>query len=266
MNLTVNGVHEPLQESGILPLPVGQSSGLFGQSRQSGGLPLQQGLQQTYAAREQRLTGSDMYSLSNPAYLFTIQQRQRDVMKLLKREGMLPLADKDILELGCGNGGVLMELLAGGANPRRLHGTDLLAGRIDQTHQLLPNLALTCADGRQLPYADNSFDLILQFTVFSSILPHSVCYTVAEEVRRVVRPDGLILWYDFWLNPKNKETWGIRPRQIRELFPDCRYSFYRITLAPPLARRVVPVSWTGALLLEKLKVLNTHYLVAIRPN
>jgi ubiquinone/menaquinone biosynthesis C-methylase UbiE len=212
------------------------------------------------------LRGSDTYALSNPAYLFTIQQRQRAMMKLLGREGMLPLAEKDILEFGCGNGGVLLELLAAGANPARLHGTDLLATRIEQTHHLLPNLALTCADGRQLPYADNSFDLILQFTVFSSILPRAVCYTVAQEVRRVLRPTGLILWYDFWLNPKNRATWGIRPQQIRQLFPGCRYSFHRITLAPPLARRVVPLTWTGALLLEKLQFLNTHYLVAIRPN
>jgi SAM-dependent methyltransferase len=245
---------------------VGSGNGHVGQSSGLSQFPLQQGLHETYAARERRLAGSDTYSLSNPAYLFTIQQRQRDVIRLLKREEMLPLIEKDILELGCGNGGVLLELLAGGANPHRLHGTDLLAGRIEQAHQQLPNLALTCADGRQLPYADNSFDLILQFTVFSSILPRSVCYTVAEEVRRVLRPDGLILWYDFWLNPKNKETWGIRPRQIRELFPDCRYLFHRITLAPPLARRVVPVSWTGALILERLRILNTHYLVAIRPN
>lgn len=230
------------------------------------GLPLQASIGQTYAAREQRLAGSDLYSLSNPAYLFTIQQRQREVMKLLKQEGVLPLADKDILELGCGAGGVLLELLAAGASPKRLHGTDLLATRIHQARQLLPSVALTCADGCQLPYSDNSFDILLQFTVFSSILSRAVCYTVAQEVRRVVRPGGLIVWYDFWLNPKNKETWGIRPQQIRQFFPDCRFSFHRITLAPPLARRVVPVSWTGAMLLEKLRVFNSHYLVAIRPN
>lgn len=264
MKLVDNGVG---QSSGLSEFPeqwnLLEQAGLLGQS---GGLSLRRGIQQTYDAREQRLAGSDLYSLSNPAYLFTIQQRQRDVMKLLKQEGMLPLADKDILELGCGAGGVLLELLAAGASPSRLHGTDLLATRINQARQLLPNVALTCADGRQLPYPDNSFDILLQFTVFSSILSRSVCYTVAQEVRRVVRPGGLIVWYDFWLNPKNKETWGIRPQQIRQFFPESDYSFQRITLAPPLARRVVPVSWTGALLLEKLRLFNSHYLVAIRPN
>jgi hypothetical protein len=49
------------------------------------------------------------------------------------------------------------------------------------------------------------------------------------------------------------------------LFPNCTYEFHKITLAPPLARRIVPISWILALLLEKLKIFNTHYLVAIRP-
>jgi len=49
------------------------------------------------------------------------------------------------------------------------------------------------------------------------------------------------------------------------LFPNCRYEFHRITLAPPIARRVVPVSWMLALFLESLKIFNSHYLVAIRP-
>jgi hypothetical protein len=74
----------------------------------------------------------------------------------------------------------------------------------------------------------------------------------------------LILWYDFWLNPTNKQTRGIRPPEIRRLFPGCGFEFHRITLAPPLARRIVPISWLLAALLEKLKLLNTHYLVAIQ--
>jgi hypothetical protein len=80
---------------------------------------------------------------------------------------------------------------------------------------------------------------------------------------RVLRPGGLIIWYDFWFNPTNRQTQGIRPAEIRRLFPHCTHTFYRLTLAPPLARRLVPLSWTLALLLEKLRLFNSHYLVAI---
>ena len=72
------------------------------------------------------------------------------------------------------------------------------------------------------------------------------------------------MWYDFWLNPTNPQTKGIRPAEIRQLFPGCRCSFQRITLAPPLARRIIPLSWGLGLLLEGLKLFNSHYLAAIQ--
>jgi len=82
---------------------------------------------------------------------------------------------------------------------------------------------------------------------------------------RVLKPNGIILWYDFWLNPTNPQTRGIRPKEIRELFPNCNFEFHKITLAPPIARRIVPLSWGLALFLEGLKIFNSHYLVVIRP-
>ena len=47
-------------------------------------------------------------------------------------------------------------------------------------------------------------------------------------------------------------------------FPNCRYEFHRITLAPPLARRILPISWILACVLERLTIFNSHYLVAIK--
>ncbi|HQF69865.1 MAG TPA: methyltransferase domain-containing protein, partial [Promineifilum sp.] len=142
----------------------------------------------------------------------------------------------------------------------------LLGERVAVARRRLPHVAVTCADGRSLPYPDQSFDLVLQFTMFSSILDQGLCYTVANEMRRVLRPGGLLLWYDFWLNPTNRQTRGIRPREIRQYFPDSQYVFERITLAPPLTNHLVPFSWVAALSLERLGIFNTHYLAAIRPN
>jgi ubiquinone/menaquinone biosynthesis C-methylase UbiE len=218
-----------------------------------------------YADREQRLAGSDIYSPFNKANLFAIQQRQRETLALLRQKGFYPLSEKAILELGCGTGGVLLEYLTYGANPNRLHGTDLLSQRVEQAHARLSHLPLTCADGQALPYRRNSFDLVLQYTVFTSVLDEEVKANLAGEMLRVLRPGGMILWYDFWLNPTNPQTEGIRPSEIRSLFPGCDVEFRRITLAPPLARRLVPISWVMAFLLEKLRVFNSHYLVAIRP-
>ena len=223
-------------------------------------------LRAEYADRARRLAGSDIYSLFNRAHLFAVQQRQRDTLSLLRCHGFYPLEGRRILEVGCGNGGVLLEYLAYGAAPSQLHGTDLLFDRVTEAKDRLSHLPLTCADGQNLPYADDSFDLVLQYTVFTSILNEVVKANLAGEMLRVIRkPTGKILWYDYWINPTNPQTRGIRPTEIRQLFPGCALELRRITLAPPLARRLVPFSWILASLLERLRLLNCHYLVVICP-
>jgi SAM-dependent methyltransferase len=222
-------------------------------------------LRAEYAERAAHVDQSGRYSLFNPGQLFAIQQRQRAILKCLRRNGFYPLQEWRILELGCGSGGVLLETLIAGAAACHLHGVDLLLGRVQAAHQSLSNLPLTCADGQDLPYAAHSFDLAMQFTVFSSVLDDGVKRNLARELLRVTRPGGMIVWYDFWWNPTNPQTRGIRPAEIRRLFPDCAIEFHKITLAPPIARYVAPFAWSLAVFLESLGIFNTHYLAAICP-
>ncbi|MBI1760305.1 MAG: class I SAM-dependent methyltransferase [Acidobacteria bacterium] len=222
-------------------------------------------LRAEYARRQQTAAGADKYSLFQPGQLFMIQQRQRAQLALLARAGWASLAHKRILEIGCGAGGVLHEFLWLGATPSLLHGAELLEWRLAEAKAATPHLPLVLADGQQLPYADASFDLVAQYTVFSSILDTQVRQAIAAEMRRVLRPGGLILWYDFWTNPLNPQTRGIRKAEIRALFPHCQFSFKCLTLASPLVCRLAPYSWLACHLLERLRVFNTHYLVAIRP-
>jgi SAM-dependent methyltransferase len=224
-------------------------------------------LRAEYADRERRFAESDRYSLSNPANLFLVQQRQRAVLGMLRRQGIHPLEGRRVLELGCGEGGVLLEFLVFGALPSRLHGTDLLRERVRRGRTRLPHVPLTCGDGQSLPYAAGAFDLVVQYTVFSSILDDEVRANLAGEMLRVLRrPGGMILWYDFWLNPLNEHTRGIRRAEVRRLFPNCRLTFQRTTLAPPLTRRLVNLGWGVCYLLERLALFNTHYLVSIVPD
>lgn len=222
-------------------------------------------LKAEYAAREQRLAGSRLYHVFNPSALFAVQERQRASVGLLTEAGIQGLQDLRILEVGCGSGGVLAEHLMLGATATRAHGIDLLRSRLDLAHHALAGVPLVQADGQHIPFASNSFDLVLQYTAFSSILDLEVRRNVANEMLRVLnKPSGLIIWYDFWWNPKNRQTRGLRPAEVLSLFPGCAARFLRITLAPPLARRLAPISWSLAHLLERLRIFNTHYLAAIR--
>lgn len=222
-------------------------------------------MQAEYQLRKQRVSTSKIYSAFDPAYMFLKQQRQREISRLLERQGFADLKTAKILEVGCGSGTVLVELLGMGAREHNLFGAELIFERTAAAHQRLPAAGVVCSDGQALPYAAHSFDIVAQFMALSSILDATVRQNVACEMMRLVRPGGIILWYDFWVNPSNPHTRGIRPDEIRAYFPRASFAFRRTTLAPPVARRLVSVSWILAMLLEKLSLLNSHYLAVIRP-
>jgi SAM-dependent methyltransferase len=222
-------------------------------------------LQKEYADRERRFAGRDTYSLFNPANLFTIQSRQRAILKTFHKYHFSQLSELNILEMGCGNGGVLAEYITYGASPEKVFGVDLLFDRLLHARHILPGSSFSNADGSHLPFPSHTFDLVLQYTAISSILDSGLRREICEDMLRVLRPSGLILSYDFWLNPTNPQTRGFGPTEIRSLFPGCRCHFERITLAPPLARILVPISWTLASFLESLRIFNSHYLTVIQP-
>lgn len=221
-------------------------------------------LQIAYSDRTRRYAKSDRYSLFNRPHLFAVQLRQRHVLNLLRASGYYPLNNRLILEMGCGDGGILQEYASFGA--KHLYGCDILFDQLKDALLCVPQAYLSCANGEYLPYPANTFDLVLQYTAFSSILDKTIKKQMAADMLRVLKQEGMIIWYDFWLNPTNPQTQGIRPAEIEELFPSCNFKFSRVTLAPPVARRAVSVSWTLSELLEKLIIFNSHYLVAIQPD
>jgi hypothetical protein len=53
-------------------------------------------------------------------------------------------------------------------------------------------------------------------------------------------------------------------RELRRLFPGFEARLRRVTLAPPLARRIVPRARTLAAALAAARMLDTHYLGTLR--
>jgi hypothetical protein len=83
---------------------------------------------------------------------------------------------------------------------------------------------------------------------------------VASEVRRVLRPGGALLWYDFRVgNPWNPHVRAMSRRSIRALFPGWRGSFRLVTLLPPLARRLGSLTPVFYPVLGTLPPLRTHW-------
>jgi ubiquinone/menaquinone biosynthesis C-methylase UbiE len=207
------------------------------------------------------------YSYWRAANLFIYQTRERDFLRLLRDASLLPLTGRRVLDAGCGDGGILRDLLRYSASASDLTGVDLLAERVEQARELTPGARIEQADAQSLPFDDGSFDLVLGFTLLSSVLEDEARQRIATEMQRVLAPGGLIVLYDFWTNPLNRHARPLRRDDVRALFPRASLRFYRTTLAPPLVRLLAPLpaGWLACNLLEVLPFARTHYLVAIRP-
>ena len=215
--------------------------------------------------RRRRDLPSDLYAPWNPAEQFMRHGRQRLAARLLHEAGVFPGATSQCLEIGFGGGGWLPELLAWGASEETLHGVEIDTTRLAATRKRLPAAHLIEADAADLPYDSESFDLVVVSTVFTSILDDEVRRDVAQEIQRVLRPGGALLWYDFAVdNPRNPNVRGVPKKELLSLFPELRGAVRRVTLAAPLVRLVAPRSWWLAELLEALPLLRTHLVAVLR--
>lgn len=208
---------------------------------------------------------SALYSPFVNSALLGTHTAERALIAALKRQGVTSLDGKRVLDVGCGTGRNLQRLVDLGAEPGLLSGVDLRDDAIERGIGLNPGLDLRVANAEQLPFDDGSFDLITQYTVFTSILDDGMKSRVAAEMLRVLRPGGLIVWFDFrYSNPRNNDVRGIGRSEIKELFPECDVSLRRIVLAPPLARRIAPVSYALAAALSVFPWLCTHDMGTIK--
>ena len=176
-----------------------------------------------------------------------------------------------IVDLGCGDGRVLVAAMAAAPGAWAGLGIDLLETRLRvarATHAALP---LVVANGAALPLADRSVDAVVAFTVFSSIRDPAVAAGVAAEIARAVRPAGHVIWYDLRRdNPRNAEVHGVSAGEVARLFPGWSVSLRTCTVAPPLARRAARLSTRSYDLLARIPALRSHHFgvltaPAVRP-
>jgi SAM-dependent methyltransferase len=106
------------------------------------------------------------------------------------------------LDVGCGTGVLAARLADAGFE---MTGADPSAGMLEHLRERWPHVTAVQASGTALPFADDSFDLVLTVAVMHHIAePGAVRDTLAEMVR-VCRPGGRVLVWDH--NPRNP-YWG----------------------------------------------------------
>jgi len=216
-------------------------------------------------ARRERLGLDSRYAYWLPANLFMYQARERIFLSLLRDANMVPLTGRRVLDLGCGDGAVLRDLVRYGASEVNLHGLDLIEDRVEGAKAALPSADIRLGDAQKLPWPDDNFDLVLGFTFLSSVVDQGARRRIAAEIARVTRPSGRVVFYDFRLNPTNRTVRPVHPEHIQQLFQGRDMVVRSTTLAPPLTRLLMraPGGWLACSALEVLPFLRTHFLAAV---
>jgi len=217
------------------------------------------------AYRELEATAGSRWDLRNRGNRLILAERRRLATTLLDQAGWIPLSDRRVLEVGSGGGSELAWLLELGAPPSMLVGVDLLPDRVAAARAAYPQLEFHAANAEHLDFPDAAFDLVMAFTVFSSILDPSMAGNVASEIHRVLKPGGGLLWYDFRYNsPANRHVRGVGSARVRQLFPGLKGHLHTLTVLPPLVRRLGPLTAALYPALALAPPLRSHLMGLLR--
>lgn len=188
-------------------------------------------------------------------------QERFDLIKKKFSKNDLDLKEKRILEVGCAGGYVIKSLIDMGAEEKNITGIDIRFDRLEEARNAFPFVTFEVMDASDLTFQDNTFDVITVFTVLSSVLNSKIRKIIASELIRVLKPDGVIIYYDLrYNNPWNRDVKRIMKSEIKKLFPRMKLNLELITLLPPLARKLNNSTSNLYHVFSKVPLLRTHHL------
>ena len=125
-------------------------------------------------------------------------------------------AGKDVLDIACGEG-YGTEIIARSAN--RVYGVDISSEAIShaEAKYLTDNIQFMIGSCDAIPLPDQSVDLVVSF---ETIEHHDKHQEMMLEIKRVLRPDGVVI-----ISSPDKQTYSIEPNyqnpyHIKELYAD----------------------------------------------
>lgn len=214
-------------------------------------------VKQAYQKRKEKELDK-RYSFFRRENLQILQERERVLLSMLNNT-VGNLSNKQILDIGCGEGGTLLPFVLYGADPKRCFGIDILENHIETARQRLPNMTFECCSGDNIPFEKGTFDLVTMFTCLSSVLDNKIRSAICQETMAMLRPGGWVLIYDFRVNnPFNPDVKAVTLKELKQYFQCCKYYTKTLTLLPQLGRALGPYSMSLCSLLAKVPFLRTH--------
>lgn len=228
-----------------------------------------------------------------PAQLFLRQQQERLVLDSLYRFfADKPVSELKVLDFGCMDGHLLPFLMGQGFLPHNLQALGLRKQVLDALQAVHPTLPAASLRPERLPYAEGSFDVVVMASVMSAVFDMDTRLHFAVEAQRLLKPGGLLLWYDLkplhssklawqkqiyhWLCHLDRESVEFLPPsalageplhrkpvdwvEVQLLLDQCTPVRFKETgMYGPVAHLLADTSWSFLSLLTHLPVLKTHY-------
>ncbi len=178
----------------------------------------EQGVEEIYKRYHSRKKKDRNDLLRNPEVLFQVLAFDRSIISAFSSIQLDPKTAK-ILDVGCGEGASIINLLRLGFLPSNLYGIDILRDKIKQAKIKFPNINWIHGDASSMQFEDNFFDCVMESTIFLQMTDDELSDKVAKEMIRVTKKGGYILLIDWrYSHPFNKEYKGLSKKRIINLF------------------------------------------------
>lgn len=203
---------------------------------------------------------SSKWSNNNIRNKLIYEERFENLKNLLELHN-ININNSKILDAGCAGGNFFASLLKSGIEEENIYGIDIRKNRIEDAKKKFPKSNLRLMDARIMDFQNDSFDIVLAFTLYSSILDKNIRKQISKEIVRVLNKGGVLLYYDIrYNNPFNRNVYKMTASDIDYLFPSMKKTLMPLTVSPPLIRKMGTLSRRFYPLLANLNLFKTHYL------
>lgn len=180
--------------------------------------------------------------LTNPEVLFqklalwkSMLEAFRTLPPKIVREG------GKILDVGCGDGGSLLQVINLGFKEDCLYGIDIVPERIEWAKKKFSNIEFSCNDASKMDnYEANFFDIVMETTMFIQLTDDGLSQRIADEILRVTKSGGYIMLIDWRYGFGRKEMKALSRNRMAALFKigdkTKIYSRKNGMLVPPIGR------------------------------
>lgn len=200
-----------------------------------------------------------------PDVVYQHAMRIRVMTRVLASTLGTDLGKVRVVDVGCGTGAFLRQLIDWGAPPANLTGTELQPERLELARRRsAQELNWHCGPLTALPAA--STDLVSAQTVISSVLDPELRQRLAADMWRILKPGGWCLVFDFRCNnPRNPHVRKVTRGELGNYWPGQRRQYHTLLLAPPIGRALagLPALCTEALA-ALAPPLHSHFLFMVQ--